>query len=63
MSKTSYEALLHENLRLKALLRGQQVCDDPDADAKDCPLYDEDEPYRCKRDRLMRELGIEDGGR
>ena len=46
--------------KLRALLKGQQVCADDEADARDCPLYDESEPYRCKKERLMQELGIEE---
>lgn len=47
-----------ENAKLRMLLEGQQVCSDEKADAHDCPLYDEREPYRCAKERLMQELGI-----
>lgn len=50
-----YEA---ENMKLRMLVEGQQVCSDEEADAHDCPLYDEREPYRCAKERLMQELGI-----
>lgn len=50
-----YEA---ENMKLRMLLEGQKVCSDEEADAHDCPLYDEREPYRCAKERLMQELGI-----
>lgn len=43
---------------LRDIVRGMQLCDIEDADAHDCPLYDEDEPNRCKKDRLLRELGL-----
>lgn len=43
---------------LEDLVRGLEMCGDDDADAHDCPLYDESEPYRCKKDRLMCKLGI-----
>ena len=49
-----------ENRTLRDLIMGAKFCADDDADAKDCPLYDEDEPYRCKRERLMAEVGIGD---
>lgn len=48
----------NENNKLRSIIEGQQVCADDDADAKDCPLYDESEPYRCKKERLMEELGL-----
>lgn len=50
-----YEA---ENMKLRMLVEATEVCNDDDADAHDCPLYDECEPYRCAKERLMQELGI-----
>lgn len=43
---------------LRELVRGLLWCRIDDADAKLCPLYDEGEPYRCRKDKLLRELGI-----
>ena len=52
--------LKEENAELRKLVRGLEVCADEYADARtDCPLYDEGEPYRCAKERVMRELGIE----
>ena len=49
-----------ENDKLRKLVRGLEVCADEYADARtDCPLYDEGEPYKCAKERVMRELGIE----
>ena len=50
--------LAEQNDALKELVRGYEYCAIDDADAKDCPLYDESEPYRCKRDRMLGELGV-----
>lgn len=50
-----YEA---ENMKLRMLIEGQKVCSDEETDAHGCPLYDEREPYRCVKERLMQELGI-----
>lgn len=48
-----------ENKMLRKLVRGLLWCRIEDADACDCPLYDEGEEYRCKRERLLQELGLE----
>ena len=53
------EATRGENATLRALVRGLLWCDMENADACDCPLYDENEEYRCKKERLLREVGIE----
>lgn len=50
-----------ENRVLRKLVAGMQVCEDDDADAHDCPLYDEGEPTRCAYGRYSRiadELGL-----
>ena len=53
--------LKSENARLRVLVRGLEVCATEDADARtDCPLYDEQIPNRCKKESLMRELGIKE---
>lgn len=50
-----------ENERLRTLVRGLEVCATEDADARtECPLYDERMPNRCKKESLMRELGIKE---
>lgn len=54
--------LTEQNDALKELVRGCEYCAIEDADAKDCPLYDESEPYRCKRDRMLGELGVDVDG-
>lgn len=53
------EALREKNMKLRALIDGDRICLSDDADAHECPLYDINEPYRCKRDRYMRELGLD----
>ena len=45
---------------LEELALGLLHCDVDDADARDCPLYDDGEPYRCKREWYVRELRLED---
>lgn len=52
--------LTEQNEALKELVRGYEYCAIEDADAKECPLYDESEPFRCKRDRMLGELGVMD---
>jgi len=51
-----------ENDKLRELCEGMLVCYEPCnelLDARtDCPLYDDGEPFRCKKTRLLRELGI-----
>ena len=51
-----------ENTRLRELCEGMLVCYEScneHLDARtDCPLYDDGEPFRCKKTRLLRELGI-----
>lgn len=47
-----------ENRMLRKLVDGMQVCEDDDADAHDCPLYDEGEPTRCAYGRVADELGL-----
>jgi hypothetical protein len=51
-----------ENAKLRELCEGMLVCYEPCnelLDARtDCPLYDDGEPLRCRKARLLRELGI-----
>lgn len=47
-----------ENRKLRKLVAGMQVCEDDDADAHDCPLYEEGEPTRCAYGRIADELGL-----
>lgn len=57
------ERLEEENAKLRELCEGMLVCYEPcnrSLDARtDCPLYDDGEPLRCRKARLLRELGIE----
>lgn len=55
------EDLMSENVKLRELMRGMRLCSNDDADGRKCPLYDESEPYRCKKERLLSELGLGDG--
>lgn len=48
-----------ENERLRTLVRGLIVCGDTDADARECPLYDEGEEFRCRKETMLAELGFE----
>ena len=57
--RKTIDDLLDENSKLRALVAGQVICDAEDADGRECPLYDANDPYRCKRDRYMRELGLD----
>ena len=50
--------VLEENSKLRALVEGMEWCKLEDADAKFCPLYDEDEPFRCKKERYLKEVGL-----
>lgn len=50
--------LFAENAKLRDLVLGMMICSDNDEEAQKCPLYDENEPYRCGKDRLMGELGL-----
>lgn len=50
-----------ENAMLRDVVNAMRICDDDDADGRDCPLYDESEPYSCKMDRVLGELGLCDG--
>lgn len=50
--------VLDDNSKLRMLVEGMQWCEMEDADARLCPLYDEHEPYRCMKRRLMDELGV-----
>ena len=62
MDESQVERLLDENEKLRALVVGQFICDSEDADGRECPLYDASDTsclYRCKRDRYMRELGLD----
>ena len=56
------EHLREENAKLRELCEGMLVCYEPcneHLDARtECPLYDENEPLRCRKARLLRELGI-----
>lgn len=47
-----------ENKKLRKLVAGMQACEDDDADAHACPLYDEGEPTRCAYGRIADELGL-----
>lgn len=47
-----------ENRKLRDLLEAIRVCEDDDADASDCPLYDKEKPNRCGYEAMIRELGI-----
>ena len=48
-----------ENAKLMDLVTGMLICNSEDADAEVfCQLYDKSEPFRCKRERLMKELGL-----
>ena len=53
------------NARLRELCEGMLVCYEScneHLDTRtDCPLYDDGEPFRCKKTRLLRELGIKVG--
>lgn len=46
------------NAKLRALVAGMEWCKIEDADAKLCPLYDDDEPFRCNRERYLKEVGL-----
>lgn len=48
-----------ENRMLRKLVAGMQVCEDDDAGAHDCPLYDEGEPTRCAYGRVADEMGLD----
>lgn len=50
--------LAAENEKLRKLVSGLLYCALEDADAHDCPLYDEFEPYLCVKDKLIAELGV-----
>ena len=50
--------VLENNAKLRALVEGMEWCKIDDADAKFCPLYDEDEPFRCKKERYLKEVGL-----
>ena len=53
------DIVLGESYRkLRDLFDGMLVCEDDEADATECPLYDEDEPNRCRMGRYMSDLGI-----
>ena len=52
--------LVDENEKLRKLVSGLLYCALEDADAHDCPLYDEFEPYLCLKDKLLSDLGIEE---
>lgn len=49
-----------EKEKLRKLVDGLLYCALEDADAHDCPLYGEFEPYLCMKDKLLAELGIEE---
>lgn len=57
-SNESRDEMCERVVDMEDLVLGLETCGDDDADAHDCPLYDESEPYRCKKDRLMAKLGI-----
>lgn len=52
--------LADENEKLRKLVGGLLYCALKDADAHDCPLYNEFESYSCMKDKLLLELGIEE---
>jgi len=47
-----------ENEALRGFIAAMFVCTSDDADARTCPLYDEGEPNRCAKERVMEELGL-----
>lgn len=53
--------LEEENNILLSLVEADRICSDDEADARECPLYDESEQYRCSKERAMRRLGLIDG--
>ena len=59
-SRDEAELLKYENEALRSLITAMRVCMDDDADARTCPLYDDNEPNRCAMWRVMEELGLRD---
>lgn len=51
-----------ENDDLRGFIAAMFVCASDDADARTCPLYDEGEPNRCAKERVMEELGLRHDG-
>ena len=56
------DRLRYENAALRSLVAAMRVCDDSEADARTCPLYDENEPHRCAMERVLWELGLRNDG-
>lgn len=56
------DRLRYENAALRSLVAAMLVCMDDDADARECPLYDENEPHRCAMKRVLWELGLRNDG-
>lgn len=57
--KESNDNLRQRNDKLVEIVKGLMWCLSKDADAKECTLYDSDEPYRCKLERMLGEAGVE----
>ena len=57
--KESNENLRERNDKLVEIVKGLMWCLSKDADARECTLYDSDEPYRCKLERMLSEAGVE----
>ena len=56
------KALEDENRALRGFIAAMFVCSDDEVDARACPLYDEREPNRCAKERVMEELGLRHDG-
>lgn len=54
-----YRECSMENAKLRGLVIANQICHDDAVDSRECPMYDKHEPYNCRRERTLRELGIE----
>jgi len=52
--------LIDENEKLRSIIIAQHICESDDEDGRNCPLYDEFVPYRCKLDRMLSELGLDE---
>lgn len=57
--KESNVNLRKRNDKLVEIVKGLMWCLSNDADARECTLYDSDEPYRCKLERMLGEAGVE----
>ena len=54
----SVEELEAENARLSNVVIAFLMCADDDADAHECPMYDEDAPDRCRLWETLVDLGF-----